>query len=303
MLPSSTSEPLMAKDITYKVKVENKTRRFKVHIPKGYKSERKLPMVIVLHGAVSNSFNIGLASGMSQKADQFFAVYPIGSGLIGGAFRTWNACGPKGPVKWNKSDDVEFLKLTIDKMKSIYPIDERRVYLAGMSNGGMMAYRFAAELPEYVSAVGVVEAVMFSGRIECNKPVSVVAFHSEKDFVLPINGGRGQWLTYRFDCPAVQDSLDYWIKRNGCKTNPTISKQNGLTQYTYDSGRGNSSVVLYKTEDGGHSWPGGFRIRPFYNPSRKINATDEMLKFFFSHPKPANSMTKPLEKNIGCMRR
>ena len=57
------------------------------------------------------------------------------------------APGKCGPSAKRNIDDVGFLVRVIDLCLDTYPlIDRRRVFVAGHSNGGMMAYRLAASV-------------------------------------------------------------------------------------------------------------------------------------------------------------
>jgi polyhydroxybutyrate depolymerase len=63
-----------------------------------------------------------------------------------GPFRTWNAGGFKGKMAEGKADDVAFVGKLLDDLASVLTVDEDRIYACGMSNGGMMCYRLAAEI-------------------------------------------------------------------------------------------------------------------------------------------------------------
>ena len=45
-----------------------------------------------------------------------------------------------------------FIGKLLDDLGTVAKVDEKRVYACGMSNGGMMCYRLAAELSERIAA-------------------------------------------------------------------------------------------------------------------------------------------------------
>ena len=131
-----------------------RTRNYLVHPPKGYDGKSSLPLVLVLHGAIQGATNVERMSGMSAKADKenFLAVYPNGTSGSGLA-PTWNAGACCGYAQMNKVDDVGFLRALIDRLEHDYPIDPKRVFATGISNGGMMSYRLACEMADRIAAV------------------------------------------------------------------------------------------------------------------------------------------------------
>lgn len=109
-----------------------------------------MPVVLALHGAAINGPMTAYFCGLNKKADEsgFVAMYPHGTGSWG-MFLVWNAGGmaPK-----ERPDDVAFIRKLLDDLGSVVKIDPKRVCATGMSNGGMMCYRLAAELSDRITA-------------------------------------------------------------------------------------------------------------------------------------------------------
>jgi polyhydroxybutyrate depolymerase len=62
------------------------------------------------------------------------------------------------------ADDIGFMTALIDELTSVYSIDPTKIYLAGMSNGGMMTHRLAIALSDRIAAIGTVVGAMFGLR-------------------------------------------------------------------------------------------------------------------------------------------
>jgi len=79
-------------------------------------------------------------SGMSAKADEenFMAVYPSGTGRLD-KMPTWNSGNCCAYAMENHLDDVAFLRALIEKLDRDKSADSKRVFVAGISNGGMMS--------------------------------------------------------------------------------------------------------------------------------------------------------------------
>ena len=82
-----------------------------------------------------------------------------------------------------------FISALIDHMLQDFNIDPKMVFVGGYFDGGMMAYKLAAALPEKISAVGVVGASIGYQKAANEvvtlepalAPVSVFAIHGLLD--------------------------------------------------------------------------------------------------------------------------
>ena len=258
-----------------------------------------MPLLILMHGGGGSAAQVQRSTQMDVDADQygFVVAYPNGSGRLGDTLLTWNSGHCCGYALQNQVDDVGFLSLLIDRLIEHYSIDPNRVYLAGMSNGAMMAYRAGAELADKVAGIGPVSGSI-GGRVtesgfeiippSPTQPVSVMAFNGKQDQHVPYEGGIGPAAINegRVDL-SVDASISYWVEADGCDALPeTIKQANGnIIIDTYSGCKGDTQVVLVTIVDGGHAWPGG-RGSPVGDvPTQDILANQMMLEFFLAHPK------------------
>jgi polyhydroxybutyrate depolymerase len=138
----------------------------------------------------------------------------------------------------------------ITEISSQYNVDMERIYAAGYSNGGMMAYGLANYKSDLVAGVASVSGVMLECTGATSHPMAVVHLHGTSDDVLPYNGSS--------DWSSVQSTLDYWINFNNTITTPTVSNDNSggmlIEHYVYDQGDSSVSVEHYKFIGGEHVW-------------------------------------------------
>lgn len=107
-----------------------------VLIPEGYDSSRKYPVEFILHGGVSRPewepgggwWRRGFDS---LKREDRIIVVPA----------SWNE------AFWWHENQAENLPLILNRLKGSYNIDENRVTLSGISDGGTGAYFFAFKQP------------------------------------------------------------------------------------------------------------------------------------------------------------
>jgi len=276
-------------DHTRTLMMGEQKRTYLVHVPEVYDQETPTPIVLALHGAAMNGPLMVWFSGLNKKSDEagFIVVYPSGTGTF--PFLTWNAGGFRGKMAEGRADDVAFIGKSLDDLATIVKVDEKRVFACGMSNGGMMCYRLAAELSDRIAAIAPVAGTIAIEESKPNRPVSVIHFHGTKDTFVPFESAKGTPLFMKFK--SVEDSIQTWVKLNGCEEEPktdTLSKDGDemkVTRKTYADGKDGSEVVLIVIEEGGHTWPGQQPAVGLLGKSAKnISASDLMWEFFQKHP-------------------
>ena len=276
-----------------KLVVDGRSRNYLVHVPPQYDPQRPTPVVIALHGGGVNAAFTVATSGLNRKADQdgFVVVYPEGTGF--GPFLTWNAGGVTGWFGAAQPNDVRFLRSMLDDLECRVNLDARRVYATGLSNGGMMCYRLAAEMSDRIAAIAPIAGTQARDFPLPERAVSIVHFHGTRDNFVPPNGPDAtipSFLTFK----SVAETLQIWSAHNGCPLQPTMEPlpdlvKDGTTvqRQTYAPGRAGSEVVYYRIEGGGHTWPGEFSILSLAGRiTYDIRANDVMWEFFQQHPLP-----------------
>ena len=204
---------------------------------------------------------------------------------------TFNAGNCCAYAAEQRIDDVAFTRRILDDMEAIAAVDRRRVFATGMSNGGMMAYRLAAELSDRIAAIASVGGPM--GTTECHphRAVSVMHVHGDADEFAPFHGGRGRGFSGT-EFHSVDHGIEAWVRANGCDPLPVVGRlpdreDDGTTvrQVRYGGGRDGTEVVLLVVEGGGHTWPGREpRLRTLGVATRDISANDMIWEFFQRHP-------------------
>ncbi|MBN1562404.1 MAG: prolyl oligopeptidase family serine peptidase [Anaerolineae bacterium] len=281
--------------------VDGLERSFKVHIPQGVYANGPAPLIIGLHGLSSNNELFEIYTEMDAKADElgFIVVYPNGTGDKELAWNAGHCCNLQPR---NNVDDVAFIRELVAAMQKLLNIDANRIYATGMSNGGMLAYRLAAEASDIFAAVGPVAAsiggIPQTGWPEViirapTAPVSIIAINGMKDNYVSYTGGEatGQFTDGRTDV-SVAESIGFWVVHNGCDPEPAtdISFAGNIITDTFACPDG-IDVVLITIVDGEHAWPGS-PVEPapsLPQPNQQISATDMILKFFAAHAKTTSA--------------
>ena len=260
-------------------------RCYHLYVPSSYDPARPAPLVVSLHGFLSNPASQAWISGWHKLADQegFLVAYPQGTSWP----QRWNA-----GAAWNAGvDDVQFFRDLVDDVAGAGAIDRSRVYVNGFSNGGGMAVRIACEAGDQVAAIGTVAAAVVQVG-DCNpaRPVPVLAFHGTADPIVPYEGGDMPSRLLREGAEQTRAPARFagaeewtasWAEGNGCATEAeSIPPQGDVRGERYTHCNQGADVILYTIEDGGHTWPGGVPLPIVGKTSDAIDATEEMWRFF-----------------------
>jgi polyhydroxybutyrate depolymerase len=268
--------------------VDGRKRSYILHVPEQRVEGEALPLVVVLHGGGGNGRNAMTTTGMAAKADEagFVAAFPNGSGMLNNRLLTWNAGRCCAYAMRNQVDDVAFVRALIQDARDAIPIDERRIYATGASNGAMMTYRLACELSDQIAAVAPVSGYLAFDGCAPGRPMPVMIFHGTADEYVPYDGGtpKKQPNVHAGPVSSVADAVSFWVQHNACSTTPERHEEGSIVREVYGGGLEGSEVVLYTINGGGHAWPGGQKGREQGDePTQEISATELMWEFFQRH--------------------
>ncbi len=244
-------------------------------------NQKDIPLMIVLHGGLGNAEHIMETTAMNDIADSgpFVVAYPNG---VGGRFglanrRTWNAGGCCGPAVKKSVDDVKFIEKIIEDIGKKISIDTRRIYVAGMSNGAMMAYRLAADIPGKIAAVIAVAGALTIEYFDSAKDIPVMIIHGTEDENIPIKGGLGAHSLAGVSYRSLSDTVKLIIRSRQCLA-PEESKQSGIRISSYRCSTG-APVFVVLIEGGAHAWPGGQKRWQTDSSGSHFSASKEAWEF------------------------
>ncbi|MBA3058288.1 MAG: PHB depolymerase family esterase [Gammaproteobacteria bacterium] len=288
--------------------------RYKLYQPPG-QDGKALPLVVMLHGCTQNADDFAAGTGMNERArDQgFYVLYPQ-QGAQANPSRCWNWFEPQHQQR-GLGEPALIASLTQAVIQQ-HGIDASRVYVAGLSAGGAMAVIVAAAYPELFAAVGVHSGlpggaasnmgealmVMQSGQVGIvmratgaraaraakallhpQGAVPTIVFHGDQDqTVHPRNGeqviaaalGAGASGSNAAAHPVGQASVEQGVSLQGRR----------YTRSTRHDAQGQALTEHWLVHGAGHAWSGG-HASGSYTDASGPNATLEMLRFFFEHPK------------------
>lgn len=237
-------------------------RRYLLHIPP-HAARQALPLVVVLHGYGSNPEQQEQVSGFSALADKagFVAVYPLGEGRK-----------PQWRFMGHDDKDERFIRAVVADVGAQVPIDKRRVYVTGISNGAQMTARLACVAPDLFAAFAPVSGnYMDFSDCKTGTTTPAMLFHGTNDRILPYSG--------RFKQFSPQHWAEQRAVQNGCTAKPVIIvNHDEVTAQAWRDCRQQAEVIFYTLAGKGHSWPGS--TMPERITSQHLDATQAMWDFF-----------------------
>lgn len=254
------------------------------------------PLLLVLHGGGGK--NRGMLRLTNRRfneladRDGFFVVYPQGID------KSWNDGRPDRISGAHRKgiDDVGFLRALIEDLIARYPIDAKRIFVTGISNGGLMSYQLGCSLPDTIRAIAPVTAQIpaaIAPLCRSESAVSLAVFNGTEDPLVPYRGGQITVLGRpRGAVLSTEETIRIWRRKNRCSPKAVITELPDIaddgtrvTKIEYSQCKNESKVVLYRIEGGGHTWPDGRQYLPLKwvgRTSRDINGCDEIWQFFQS---------------------
>ena len=273
-------------------------RSYYLHLPPSYNATSRLPVIFVLHGGGrADGDEVAGRTGYNNIADRegFIVVYPNGVNAQwnDGRGKTFRSARDNTDI-----DDVDFIAGLIDRMILDYRGDASRIYVTGLSNGGMMTLRLGCEISGKLAAIAPVIANIpanIIGTCKPELPLPVLLMNGTADPLVPWDGGSvGFFGKTMGEVVSTADTVAFWTEHNQCSPVPKVEllpdrdgkDGSSVKVSTFDNCLNSSEVILYTIIGGGHSFPGGnIPDRPLLlgRKNNDINAAEVIWDFFKAH--------------------
>jgi poly(hydroxyalkanoate) depolymerase family esterase len=285
------------------------TRTYKLYIPSGYHGQT-LPLVVMLHGCTQSPDDFAAGTRMNVLAEEYqcFVVYPAQTPAANGS-KCWNWF--KAADQHRGQGEPSIIAGITRQIISTYPVDARRVYVAGLSAGGAMAGIMGMTYTDLYAAVGIHSGLPYAvahdllsalaamkqggatpgGQRDLGVPgaergpwsVPTIVFHGDLDTTVhPRNGDQviAQWATIH-----ARDGA-----HNKTGADPQVTVQRGqvpnghaYTRAIYHDASGQAILEQWRIYGAGHAWSGGSSSGSYTDP-KGPDAAREMIRFFYEHP-------------------
>lgn len=255
-------------------------RSYRLFVPTTLDRRQAVPLLVVLHGGDNSVEDMVETTRFDHAASvgNFVVAYPEATR------RAWNAGRCCGSAPERGVDDMGFLSRLVEVLEAEQPVDPDRVWMTGVSNGAMMAYRFACERADQVDAIASVAGSVMVDECRPSRPVSVLELRGSDDPLIPFEGGQPAVPELQGIIPyrSALEVAEQWANLNGCPSGPVVSGDEIVTTTVWDDCAMGTAVRLVRVEGGGHVWfaPG------LGGGNEAIDATEAITDFLSGLDRP-----------------
>ena len=308
LLPTLEDPPPKARRATFTRQVfdfDGEHYGFNLHVPAQAAAvdamNARLPLLVMLHGCQQDAPDFARGTGMNELAatTPFMVLYPEQL-TKANPMRCWNwfDTAHQGRSAGEPAMLAALTRLIIAR----YPVDESRVYIAGLSAGGAMAAIVAAHYPELFAALGVhsglppgaAKDVMSAFQVmrlggqhrKLAEPqirehrMPTIVFHGSADTTVhPDNS-----LSIVQAATAALTASGLALQHNEARQSPQPADGNlrQAKRSVYRAGDGRSFVEHWTVDGSPHAWAGGNPEGSYTDPQAP-GASAAMLAFFLQH--------------------
>lgn len=261
-------------------------------------AEASRPLVMVLHGGLGDDDDtVALSFGKLNRLaaeDGFLVAYPSG---VGGHWNDGRNV-QRYVAQRERVRDVDFLTKLVDELAQEHNADLDAVFFVGVSDGAMMAHRFACErtakLRAFAAVIGAMPYNVARRSSRCGRePLSVLMINGTEDPIVPWEGGVVQFDEQKLGrVLSPERTFDFWKRHNGCEDVelsmiPDFVPSDGtrIERRKATGCRGETKVELFAVRGAGHTWPSGWQYLPesmVGTISKDIDAAVAAWRFFQS---------------------
>jgi poly(hydroxyalkanoate) depolymerase family esterase len=287
MLHPATATPLPegARFITGSYANHAGSRNYKLYVPSTYRGQA-MPLLVMLHGCTQNPDDFAAGTQMNQLAEEmeWLVAYPEQAANANQS-KCWN---------WFNAIDQQhgqgepsIIAGIAQQIIDEYPVNERQVYVAGLSAGGAMAVIVGTLYPELFAAVGVHSGLPFASAQDLpsaltamkrgaasahkggNSAQPIIVFHGDSDTTVnPRNGEQ-----------VIEQRLQSHHGARPSVQSGTVPNGYRYTQTTHTKADGTPVGEHWVVHGAGHAWSGG-SAHGTYTDAKGPDASREMLRFF-----------------------
>lgn len=190
-------------------KVSGDTLLYRYLVPENMKANKKYPLVIFLHGSgergSDNEAQLFHGSGqflnpVNREKYPAYVIFPQCPEGVTGAYANpaLDTLSPHlMPVVQPIAPIMSLVKELIDSYVALPNVDPRRVYIMGISMGGIATFDIVARYPEMFAAAIPICGSVNPLRLKNTKGVAWRIFHGDSDPAVTVEGSREAYKALR----------------------------------------------------------------------------------------------------------
>lgn len=264
-------------------------RRYVLH--KSPNGTGAAPAIVAFHGLNQSIESLRQSWTLDAVADRegFHVIYPE---AVGGRW-AYADTRPVALPNGGQVDDVGFFTTLVEKLTADKVVDPARIYVVGVSNGGLMVWTLACQAADRIAAAAPLISGMIERQAELCSPkrlAPLMAIAGTDDWAQAYDGAMGA----NFRLMSIPESLEFWRRLRGCadhKLTPIPQRERAdltaaiLIEWTQCANP--SPQRFFRIQGGGHYLPSFAPLadrdrRRHGGRSQTIETAEELWAFFRS---------------------
>jgi polyhydroxybutyrate depolymerase len=226
---------------------------YRIILPKNGRAPYKT--VLYLYGSLGNSQVLTRSRRFVEAFTSrgYALIVPAGLNLnyASGKGSGWFLRNTRTP---KERDDARFVRDVLQDAETRFAIDRRNVLMAGMSNGGFLAWEIACHEPQMAKAYAPVGAGYLGPMpSRCAAPVRILHTHGLADQIVTIDGSGDRRVSGGARVMLLDETLNRMAATDGCTGRSTPEQFLNYTRTSWEGCQGGSVDLL--VHGGGHTIP------------------------------------------------
>lgn len=295
-------------------------RSYKLYVPTA-KPATPMPLMVMLHGCTQSPDDFAAGTQMNRLAEEhgFIVVYPEQAANANGS-KCWNWFKAQDQVR--DSGEPSLIAGITREVAANYPVDPRRIYVAGLSAGAAMAVILGETYPELYAGIGAHSGLPYAAAHDmpsafaamggggrggmpdlsnlpgmANLPGAAAGPRKKASHFVPtivFHGDQDQTVRQGNGIEIVQQATNALGSENGkhpltpSTQSGTASGGRGYSRTVYADATGAPRIESWVLHGAGHAWSGG-DSRGSYTDGTGPDASAEMLRFFLAQPQAGSA--------------
>jgi poly(3-hydroxybutyrate) depolymerase len=178
----------------YRLDAANEILPYRTYVPTSYNGTKAFPLIVALHGlgGTEDAFFDNYEKKLPPLAEShgYIVAAPLGY-RVDGSYG-WGLGNPPADPNTKRTQDFseQDVMQVLARVRALYRIDDRRIYLMGHSMGAIGTWKIAPKYPDIWAAIAPFSGSGAAETLERIRTVPEIVVHGDADPTVNVAGSR-----------------------------------------------------------------------------------------------------------------